>query len=62
MILITSDFYQPIFSLVIDITFLITFGLFHSPNAAHFESSNAYNFLICDQKHHVRAGIFVVRT
>ena len=31
-------------------------------NAAHFESSNAYNFLICEQKHEVWVVIFLVRT
>ena len=35
--------------------------LFHLLNAAHFENSNAYNFL-CDQKHQVWVGIFLVRT
>ena len=37
-------------------------GLFHSLNAAHFESSKAYNFLICEQKHQVWVDIFLVRT
>ena len=36
--------------------------LFHSLNAAHFESSNAYNFLIFEQKHQVWVVIFLVRT
>ena len=31
-------------------------------NAAHFESSNAYNFLICEQKHQVWLVIFLDRT
>ena len=62
MISITCDCYQHIFSLVIDITFLDYLCLFHSLNAAHFESSNAYNFLICEQKHQVWVGLFLVRT
>ena len=56
-------------SLVIDISlyfhcsvFLDHLWLFHSLNAAHFESSNAYNFLICEQKHQVWVVIFLVRT
>ena len=55
-------------SLVIDISlyfhcsvFLDYAWLFHSLNAAHFESSNAYNFLICEQKHQVWVSIFLVR-
>ena len=36
--------------------------LFHSLNATQFESSNAYNFLICEQKHPVCVGIFLVKT
>ena len=31
-------------------------------SAAHFESSNAYNFLICEQKHQVWVVFFLVRT
>ena len=31
-------------------------------NAANFESSNAYNFLICEQEHYVWVAIFLVRT
>ena len=42
--------------------FLDYLWLFHSLNAAHFESSNAYNFLICEQKHKVWGVIFIVRT
>ena len=61
MIWITSDWYQPILSLVIDITFLYYLWLFHSLNAAFFESSNDYNFLGCEQKHQVRIGIYLVR-
>ena len=55
-------------SLVIDISlyfhwsfFLDHLWLFHSLNAAHFESSNAYNFLICEQKHQMWVVIFLVR-
>ena len=68
MISITSEmiWYQ---SLVIDISlyfhccvFFYHLWLFHSLNAAHFESSNAYNFLICEPKHQVWVVIFLVRT
>ena len=42
------------------------FGLpptfFHSLNAFHFRTSNAHNFLICEQKHQVWVSIFLVRT
>ena len=34
----------------------------HLINAAHFESSDAYNFLICEQNHQVWVVIFLVRT
>ena len=47
----------PIFSQVIDITFLDYLRLFLSLIAAHFESSNAYNFLSCELKHQVWVGI-----
>ena len=59
MISITSDWYQPIFLLQ---HFLDHLRLFHSLNAAHFENSTAYNFLICEQKHQVWVVIFLVRT
>ena len=56
-------------SLVIDISlyfhcsvFFDHLWLFHSLNAAHFESLYAYNFLICEQKHQVWVVIFLVRT
>ena len=52
MISITSNLYQAIFSLVIDITFVKYIWLIHSLTASHFKSSNAYNFLICEQKKH----------
>ena len=42
--------------------FWITSDFFHSLNAAHFENLNAYNFLICEQKHQVWIVIFLVRT
>ena len=35
---------------------------FHSLNAFHFRTSNANNFLICEQKHQVWVCIFLVRT
>ena len=42
------------------------FGLpltfFHSLNAFHFRTSNANNFLICEQKHQVWVCIFLIRT
>ena len=62
---ITYFWYQ---SLVIDIglyfhcSVFYHLWLFHSLNAAHFKSSNAYNFLICEQKQQVRVVIFLVRT
>ena len=68
VISITSEmiWYQ---SLVIDISlyfhcsvFLDHLWLFHSLNAAHFVSSNAYNFLICEQNHQVWVVIFLART
>ena len=68
VISITSEmiWYQ---SLVFDISlyfhcsvFLDHLWLFHSLNAAHFESSNACNFLICQDKHQVWVVIFLVRT
>ena len=34
----------------------------HLINAAHFHSSNAYNFLICEQNNQVWVVIFLVRT
>ena len=49
-------------SLYFHFAFLDHLWLFHSLNAAHFESSNAYNFLICEQKHQVWVGIFLIRT
>ena len=49
------------FSLVIDITFLDYLWHFYSLNAAHFESSNAHNFHICEQKHQVWIDSFLVR-
>ena len=58
MVSITRDRYQAIFSLVIDITFLIVSDKLF--NVAHFASSNAYNFLIYEQKHQVLVGIFLV--
>ena len=36
--------------------------LFHWLTAVHFRTSNAYNFLICEQKHQVWVFIFLVRT
>ena len=35
---------------------------FHSLNVFHFRTSNANNFLICEQKHQVWVCIFLVRT
>ena len=68
VIAITSEmiWYQ---SLVIDISlyfhcsfFWITSDFAINLDAAHFESSNACKFLICEQKHQVWIGIFLVRT
>ena len=54
MISITSE--------MISLHFLDHLWLFHSLNAVHFESSIAYNFLICEKKHQEWAVIFLVRT
>ena len=45
-----------------DITFKDYLLFSHSLNAPHFKSSNAYNFLNCEQKNQVKVGIFLVRT
>ena len=59
--------YQSLVKLISAYIFTVAFflghlWLYHSLNAAHFESSNAYNFLICEQKHQVCVVIFLVRT
>ena len=42
--------------------FLDYLWLFYWLTAVHFRTSNAYNFLICGQKHQVWVFIFLIRT
>ena len=65
VISITSEmiWYQSLAAYIFIVAFFLDhLWLFHSLNAAHFESSNACNFLICQDKHQVWVVIFLVRT